>query len=56
MGTLIALTVEADEDWKEVKVPDAAESPEAPSAPAGQPPSVPVTMEIPPGQYDLLKS
>lgn len=53
VGTLIALTVEADEDWKEVKVPDAAESPEAPSAPAGQPPSVPVTMEIPPGQQNV---
>lgn len=53
---MIALTVEADEDWKGVEMPDSVKSPEAPSIPAEQPPSAPVTMEIPSGQYDLLKS
>ncbi|XP_011334722.1 dihydrolipoyllysine-residue acetyltransferase component 1 of pyruvate dehydrogenase complex, mitochondrial isoform X2 [Ooceraea biroi] len=56
VGTLIALTVEADEDWKEVEMPDTTKSPKAPastSASTEQPSSAPVTMEIPPGQQNI---
>jgi len=50
IGTLIALTVEADEDWKEIELPDTTKSPKTSSVSTEQPPSTPVTMEIPPGQ------
>lgn len=52
IGTLIALTVEIDEDWKTVEMPDSATAPEATSA--AKPASAPVAAaEPPPGQYDL---
>jgi len=50
IGTLIAFTVEADEDWKEIELSDTTKSPKASSASTEQPPSTPVTMEILPGQ------
>jgi hypothetical protein len=53
IGTLIGLTVEADEDWKEIELPDTTKSLEAPEPEASaseQPSSASVTMEIPPGQ------
>lgn len=53
MGTLIALTVEVDEDWKTVEMPD---SPAVQAAsPSHAEPRSPVTKaEPPPGQYDPL--
>lgn len=57
VGTLIALTVEADEDWKDVEMPacaaeDAAEDPSA--TPSSTEPSPPVTKaEPPPGQQNI---
>ncbi|KAH0954597.1 hypothetical protein HN011_002762 [Eciton burchellii] len=57
IGTLIGLTVEADEDWKEIELPDTTKSLEAPEPEASaseQPSSASVTMEIPPGQQNIL--
>ena len=52
VGDLIALTVEADEDWKSVEMPDGASAPAA-SAPAPAAAAAPVgpIAEPPPGQY-----
>ncbi|XP_031838869.1 dihydrolipoyllysine-residue acetyltransferase component of pyruvate dehydrogenase complex, mitochondrial isoform X2 [Nomia melanderi] len=57
VGTLIALTVEADEDWKSVEMPDTASSasastPPTPSAPAAAPAASTVA-EPPPGQNNV---
>lgn len=55
VGTLIALTVEADEDWKTVEMPDSSSAQAPSAAPSSAEPSPPVTKaEPPPGQYDLL--
>lgn len=61
VGTLIALTVEADEDWKTVEIPESASaqalSTPAPSTPSSAEPSPSVVKaEPPPGQYDPLIS
>ncbi|XP_011139185.1 dihydrolipoyllysine-residue acetyltransferase component of pyruvate dehydrogenase complex, mitochondrial-like isoform X1 [Harpegnathos saltator] len=58
VGTLIALTVEIDEDWKTVEMPDGATAPEASvdKPAAAQPPSTPATTqaaEPPPGQQNI---
>lgn len=53
MGTLIALTVEADEDWKSVEMPDGTKDPERTPVTA-LPPSVPSTAEPLPGQYVIF--
>ncbi|CAK9805862.1 Dihydrolipoyllysine-residue acetyltransferase component 1 of pyruvate dehydrogenase complex, mitochondrial [Anthophora plagiata] len=59
VGTLIALTVEVDEDWKSVEIPDtvsaapAAPSPAAPSAPAPSAPPASAPAEPPPGQNNV---
>jgi len=51
VGTLIALTVEADEDWKTVEIPAQASS----AAPSSAESSPSVTKAEPlPGQYDPL--
>ncbi|XP_076303211.1 dihydrolipoyllysine-residue acetyltransferase component of pyruvate dehydrogenase complex-like [Lasioglossum baleicum] len=57
VGTLIALTVEADEDWKSVEMPDSVSSapaaaPPAPSAPAAAP-AASAAVEAPPGQNNV---
>ncbi|XP_014485358.1 PREDICTED: dihydrolipoyllysine-residue acetyltransferase component of pyruvate dehydrogenase complex, mitochondrial-like [Dinoponera quadriceps] len=55
VGTLIALTVEVDEDWKTVEMPDNAAA--TGTAPAAQPTSTPVTSptaEPPSGQQNIL--
>lgn len=58
VGTLIALTVETDEDWKTVEVPDKpVETP--PAAAAAAPTETTPVAKVeppPPGQYDLLMS
>lgn len=58
VGTLIALTVDADEDWKTVEMPDTpAEVPAAApaAAAAAEPSAAPAAAsEPPPGQYDPL--
>lgn len=53
VGTLIALTVEADEDWKTVEVPDETAKAAATTA-VTEAASVTVAEPLP-GQYDLLK-
>lgn len=56
VGTLIALTVEVDEDWKTVETPNNP-SAQAPSAASSAEPSSPITKaEPPPGQYESLIS
>ncbi|XP_017789048.1 PREDICTED: dihydrolipoyllysine-residue acetyltransferase component of pyruvate dehydrogenase complex, mitochondrial-like [Habropoda laboriosa] len=56
VGTLIALTVETDEDWKSVEIPDTVSAaPAAPSpapTPAGAPPAS-APAEPPPGQNNV---
>lgn len=57
VGTLIALTVEADEDWKSVEMPDSVSSapaaaPSAPSAPSAAP-AASAAVEPPPGQNNV---
>ncbi|XP_034193602.2 dihydrolipoyllysine-residue acetyltransferase component of pyruvate dehydrogenase complex [Osmia lignaria lignaria] len=56
IGTLIALTVEPDEDWKSVEMPDSASAatvtPPAPPAGASTPAAT-VTAEPPPGQNNV---
>ncbi|XP_032691106.1 dihydrolipoyllysine-residue acetyltransferase component of pyruvate dehydrogenase complex, mitochondrial-like isoform X3 [Odontomachus brunneus] len=54
VGTLIALTVEVDEDWKTVEMPDGATAPKAASA--VQPTSTPVASQAAeplPGQQNI---
>ncbi|XP_063989053.1 dihydrolipoyllysine-residue acetyltransferase component of pyruvate dehydrogenase complex, mitochondrial-like isoform X2 [Diachasmimorpha longicaudata] len=54
VGTLIALTVEADEDWKSVEMPVGAGAPEAPpAAPAGSSGPVETEAEPPTGQVNV---
>lgn len=54
VGTLIALTVEADEDWQTVEMP-AGSAQASSTTPSSAEPSPPVTKaEPPPGQYDSL--
>lgn len=58
VGTLIALTVEVDQDWKSVEMPDTAAAPSlTPPAPAAAPDAVPPSAAAPPppGQYVLIK-
>lgn len=61
VGTLIALTVEADEDWKSVEMPDKSVEP-APKIAATAAASVETSPAVtkveapPPGQYDPLTS
>jgi len=57
VGTLIALTVEADEDWKTVEVPDQAAEVSAATPAVTAPEAAPVTAAVapPPGQYDFFK-
>lgn len=59
VGTLIALMVEVDQDWKSVEIPDtiAAPSltPHAPAAALDAIPSASATAPPPPGQYVLIK-
>ncbi|XP_076640065.1 dihydrolipoyllysine-residue acetyltransferase component of pyruvate dehydrogenase complex isoform X2 [Colletes latitarsis] len=54
VGTLIALTVESDEDWKAVEMPDSVSAAPAasPSTPASAPPAS-VSAEPPPGQSNV---
>lgn len=54
VGTLIALTVDSNEDWKSVEMPDSASAaaPSMPSAPASAPPASAVA-EPPPGQNNV---
>lgn len=57
VGTLIALTVEVDEDWKTVEMPDGAKTPSEAAPVAAEVAGAPVTSaaaEPPPGQYDRL--
>lgn len=62
VGTLIALTVDVDEDWKSVEMPDsisttpAAPSP-TPSAPAAATaaPTASTSAPPPPGQYVFIE-
>ncbi|XP_077255952.1 dihydrolipoyllysine-residue acetyltransferase component of pyruvate dehydrogenase complex isoform X2 [Temnothorax americanus] len=54
VGTLIALTVEADEDWKTVEMPDGSSAQASSAAPSSAEPSPPVTSaEPPPGQQNI---
>ncbi|XP_076179129.1 dihydrolipoyllysine-residue acetyltransferase component of pyruvate dehydrogenase complex [Ptiloglossa arizonensis] len=57
VGTLIALTVEADEDWKAVEMPDTVSTvPAAPTPAPSVPDSAPaasVSVEPPPGQNNV---
>ncbi|XP_071558774.1 dihydrolipoyllysine-residue acetyltransferase component of pyruvate dehydrogenase complex [Temnothorax nylanderi] len=54
VGTLIALTVEADEDWKTVEMPDSSSAQAPSAAPSTAEPSPPVTSaEPPPGQQNI---
>ncbi|XP_024881046.1 pyruvate dehydrogenase protein X component, mitochondrial-like [Temnothorax curvispinosus] len=54
VGTLIALTVEADEDWKTVEMPDSSSAQASSAAPSSAEPSPPVTSaEPPPGQQNI---
>ena len=59
VGTLIALTVEVDQDWKSVEIPDTTATPSlTPPAPAAAPEAVPPASAAappPPGQYVLIK-
>lgn len=57
VGTLIALTVEADEDWKTVEMPDKPMvTPPKITAAAPETPAVTKVEAPPPGQYDPLMS
>ncbi|XP_074106699.1 dihydrolipoyllysine-residue acetyltransferase component of pyruvate dehydrogenase complex [Cotesia typhae] len=58
VGTVIALTVEPDENWKSVEMPDASGQPAASSASASAPTSAPSSssnevVEPPPGQTNV---
>ncbi|CAD6233154.1 GSCOCG00012253001-RA-CDS [Cotesia congregata] len=58
VGTVIALTVEPDEDWKSVEMPDASRQPAASSASVSAPASAPSSssnevVEPPPGQTNV---
>lgn len=63
IGTLIALTVETDQDWKSVEMPDtvaaSAAAPKPAPSPAGAPASAPpasASATPPPGQYASAKN
>ncbi|KOX72271.1 hypothetical protein WN51_03253 [Melipona quadrifasciata] len=54
VGTLIALTVEVDQDWKSVEMPDTTAAPSVtPSAPAPLAPDASAAAPPPPGQTNV---
>lgn len=59
VGTLIALTVDVDEDWKSVEMPDtvptASAAPPPPPSPSAVTPPTSAPAQPPPGQYVFIK-
>ncbi|XP_020280697.1 dihydrolipoyllysine-residue acetyltransferase component 1 of pyruvate dehydrogenase complex, mitochondrial-like [Pseudomyrmex gracilis] len=53
VGTLIALTVEADEDWKTVEMPDTSAETSAAAPAAAEPDAPAAAAEPPPGQQNI---